>query len=121
MIFVSTFFVLLLLFLGIAKQISPEVDVQIGDDSAISTEDTSKSSVDDRLKLLQEEDSGNIKTEDDTFDSSLDEKVKLPDKLKKTEETPSEDVVTLSEKRQLLSRQKQHLNRQRLNQLQHQL
>ena len=98
LIFVSTFFVLLLLFLGIAKQISPEVDVQIGDDSAISTEDISKSSVDDRLKLLQEEDSGNIKTEDDTFDSSLDEKVKLPDKLKKAEETPSEDVVTLSEK-----------------------
>ena len=36
MIFVSTFFILLLLFLGIAKQISPEVDVQIGEEEVIS-------------------------------------------------------------------------------------
>lgn len=99
LIFVSTFFVLLLLFLGIAKQISPEVDVQIGDENAITAEETSKSAVDDRLRLLQEEDSGSIKADDDTFDSSLDEKVKIPDKIKKAEDAiPTEEHVTLSEK-----------------------
>ena len=38
-IFVSAFFILLLLFLGIAKQISPEVDVSIGDDTAVTSSD----------------------------------------------------------------------------------
>ena len=38
-IFVSAFFILLLLFLGIAKQISPEVDVSIGDETQQNTED----------------------------------------------------------------------------------
>ena len=53
-IFVSVFFILLLLFLGIAKQLSPEIDVAIGDDeNATATEDVAdKTNVDDRLKLL---------------------------------------------------------------------
>ena len=39
-IFVSAFFILLLLFLGIAKQLSPEIDVGIGDDeNSTSTEE----------------------------------------------------------------------------------
>ncbi len=96
-IFVSTFFVLLLLFLGIAKQISPEVDVQIGDDNSVSTEDIAKSSVDDRLKLLQEEDAGKTEQED-TFEPELDEKVKLPDKVKKAEDKQEEEAVDLVEK-----------------------
>lgn len=96
-IFVSTFFVLLLLFLGIAKQISPEVDVQIGDDNSVSTEDIAKSSVDDRLKLLQEEDAGKAEQED-TFEPELDEKVKLPDKVKKAEDKQEEEAVDLVEK-----------------------
>ena len=52
-IFVSVFFILLLLFLGIAKQLSPEIDVAIGDDeNATATEDVAdKTNVDDRLKL----------------------------------------------------------------------
>ena len=50
-IFVSAFFILLLLFLGIAKQISPEVDVSIGDEPSVSDsadEQIQKSYVDDR-------------------------------------------------------------------------
>ncbi len=56
-IFVSTFFILLLLFLGIAKQMSPEIDVSIGDNdnSASETVGIDKASVDERLKLLQME------------------------------------------------------------------
>ena len=47
--FVSVFFILLLLFLGIAKQISPDIDVSIGgDDNAESeTMGINKSEVDD--------------------------------------------------------------------------
>lgn len=98
LIFVSTFFVLLLLFLGIAKQISPEVDVQIGDETAVTADDgMSKTSVDDRLRLLQEEDAGNAQ-KDDTFEPELDEKVKIPDKIKKAEDKVDEEPVVLSEK-----------------------
>ena len=35
--FISAFFVMLLLFLGIAKQISPDVDVAIGGDETAAT------------------------------------------------------------------------------------
>lgn len=92
-IFVSAFFILLLLFLGIAKQISPEIDVSIGDDSAkISQEEEEKSVVDERLKLLQMEDNG-----ENTFAPELDEKVVIPEK-KASEEAKEEDAVTLPEK-----------------------
>lgn len=80
-IFVSAFFILLLLFLGIAKQLSPEIDVAIGDDdNATSKESVDKTSVDDRLRLLQQEDEGSKK--DETFATDLDEKVVLPDSKK---------------------------------------
>lgn len=93
-IFVSAFFILLLLFLGIAKQISPEIDVSIGDDNAkISQEDEEeKSVVDERLKLLQMEDNG-----ENTFAPELDEKVVLPEK-KNTEDVKAEEEIKLSEK-----------------------
>ena len=99
-IFVSAFFILLLLFLGIAKQLSPEIDVSIGEDeNQTATEDLAdKSSVDDRLKLLQQEDEGK-KTQDETFAPELDEKVVLPDH-KKAEATnvATQEAVTLPDK-----------------------
>lgn len=99
-IFVSAFFILLLLFLGIAKQLSPEIDVSIGEDeNQTATEDvTDKTSVDNRLKLLQQEDEGQ-KTQDNTFATELDEKVVLPDH-KKTETTDNttQEAVTLPDK-----------------------
>ena len=81
-IFVSAFFILLLLFLGIAKQISPEVDVSIGgDESSQSTEDSyNKASVDERLKLLQDEDAK--VNEEKMFADELEEKVVIPDDKK---------------------------------------
>ena len=75
-IFVSAFFILLLLFLGIAKQLSPDVDVSIGDNDA-SNSDTlgiQKNEVDERLKLLQMEDNN----KDEMFNSELEEKVVIP-------------------------------------------
>lgn len=94
-IFVSAFFILLLLFLGIAKQISPEVDVSIGDDTAVtSSDEVQKAPVDERLKLLQMEDEGQSADSDNTFATELDEKVVLPEHKKddkQTEETPKEE------------------------------
>lgn len=95
-IFVSVFFILLLLFLGIAKQISPEIDVSIGDDGTKTTQEEDeldKSNVDERLKLLQMEDSNT----DNTFAPELDEKVVVPDKKDATAESV-EPAVTLPEK-----------------------
>ena len=101
-IFVSAFFILLLLFLGIAKQLSPEIDVAIGDDeNATATEDVvDKTNVDDRLKLLQQEDEGK-RAQDDTFASELDEKVVLPDHKKvavNSNATTQDEPVTLPDK-----------------------
>lgn len=90
-IFVSAFFILLLLFLGIAKQISPEIDVSIGDDgSKIAQEDEEKASVDERLKLLQMEDNG-----ENIFSPELDEKVVIPEK--KDADEVKEEVINLTE------------------------
>lgn len=92
-IFVSAFFILLLLFLGIAKQISPEVDVSIGDETQQNTEDDNmyKASVDERLKLLQEEDNSQ---DDRMFNDALEEKVVIPEDKNTSEQdssTPSEE------------------------------
>ena len=100
-IFVSAFFILLLLFLGIAKQLSPEIDVGIGDDeNSTSTEeiaDADKTSVDDRLRLLQQEDEGK-KVQDNTFATELDEKVVLPDQKKNdNSDIATQEAVTLSD------------------------
>ena len=95
-IFVSVFFILLLLFLGIAKQISPEIDVSIGDvgtKTSQEEDELDKSNVDERLKLLQMEDSNT----DNTFAPELDEKVVVPDKKDATDKN-TEPAVTLTEK-----------------------
>ena len=83
-IFVSAFFILLLLFLGIAKQISPEVDVSIGDDTEQTTAD--------------ENDIDN--SDDKMFNDALEEKVVIPEDKKTTTETSSntqseEEPITL--------------------------
>lgn len=87
-IFASAFFILLLLFLGIAKQISPEVDVSIGNDENSNSESigVEKSAIDERLKLLQMEDEG----KNDIFAAELEEKVVIPsDNKKKIKEEES--------------------------------
>ena len=86
-IFVSAFFILLLLFLGIAKQLSPEIDVSIGDDTTAS-ETSEKVGIDERLKLLQMEDK-------DIFAPELDEKVVIPETKAKDHEEESEEPVAL--------------------------
>lgn len=101
-VFVSAFFILLLLFLGIAKQISPEIDVTIGDNNEVKSETSGiEKAIDERLKLLQMEDNGSKINEDETFASELDEKVVIPDNKKEEEVKKAEqqnEVVKLPDK-----------------------
>ncbi|MFI3300343.1 MAG: SPOR domain-containing protein [Candidatus Gastranaerophilales bacterium] len=55
-IFISSFVFLLIIFLAIAKQITPDVDVSIGGQSDKVAIQEQKAYIDERLKLLQEED-----------------------------------------------------------------
>lgn len=61
LIFITTFFVMLLLFTAIAKALSPDVDVTIGDDPQAEPKETGlgvKRFIDERLKMIQREDTG---------------------------------------------------------------
>ena len=97
-LFVSAFFVMLLIFLGVVKQISPEIDVSIGDNGeTVSEEEFEKGTVDDRLRAIQMED--NSYSNDDTFSPELEEKVILPRQKHKTvgelEAENNAEIITL--------------------------
>lgn len=95
-LFVSAFFVMLLIFLGVAKQLSPDVDVSIGDNTEYSQDDLTRGNVDDRLKLIQMEDNSNdseTQISDDPFSSEMEEKVIIPKQSSKDAEAA--DVITL--------------------------
>ncbi|MBQ8168306.1 SPOR domain-containing protein [bacterium] len=95
-LFVSAFFVMLLLFLGVVKQLSPDVDVSIGDNSETTVEEFEKGSVDERLRAIQMEDNSSMMSSDETFSPELDEKVRLPKQTRKVIGEPElEEVVTL--------------------------
>ena len=87
-IFVSTFFILLLAFLGIAKLMAPKVDITIGDtpEVAYDNENDPRGNVDERLKKIQDEDNNFTGAVDSGFSYELDEKVKIPDKKAKESE-----------------------------------
>lgn len=105
---ITSFFVTLLLFTIIAKSLSPNVDVTIGDESETDAKDTGlgvKRFIDDRLKMIQMEDNSagvSVKTDDgktptynddsfNKFSQELEEKVSLPSKK------GASDDVTLDE------------------------
>ncbi len=90
-IFVSTFFILLLAFLGMAKLVTPKVDIEIGDTPEVTyeqsgPEDVARGNIDDRLKKIQDEDNNFTGAVDSGFSYELDEKVKIPDKKAKASE-----------------------------------
>lgn len=104
MMFISIFFVLLLIFLGFAKLMSPDVDIAIGDENvtteldANNTEYSRTGNVDDRLKALQAEDEAVIVNEAaKTEDAGL---VKIPEinkKMGELSQETEEDAITLEE------------------------
>ena len=86
MIFVSVFIIGVLIILGFAKILSPNVDVAISRESDIvSSEDENASSIiDDRLRKLKQEDEEKNIGDEDMFSPELDEKVIIPTRQRKT-------------------------------------
>jgi len=79
-LFVGAFFMMLLIFLGLAKQLSPDIDVSIGNDSEeTSAEGFYRGNVDSRLADIQNEDRNAVEIpsdeDDNMFDDELEEKV----------------------------------------------
>jgi hypothetical protein len=85
MVFISVLVIGILIFLGFAKILSPNVDVGIGDNEEYTEfeDEGIQGSVDERLKHLRDEDDGKG-ADDSMFSPELDEKVVLPKQIKKT-------------------------------------
>lgn len=109
-VFTTTFLIMLVFFIGAARKMTPNVDVSIGEDSAVDAKESGlgvKGFIDNRLRAIQSEDS-NVMTkkveearnkfeeddEDEYFDKTLEEKVKLPVKKVKQEVTQVTQEVT---------------------------
>ena len=100
-VFTTTFLIMLVFFIGAARRITPNVDVSIGEDSAVDAKESGlgvKGFIDNRLRAIQSEDTNvmakkveearNKFEEDDEeeyFDKTLEEKVKIPVKKVKQE------------------------------------
>lgn len=114
-IFVTTFFVTLLVFTLIAKSFSPDVDVSISEDSNTDAKETGlgvKRFIDDRLKSIQMEDNSPGASRQDTQkvgesydDTSFnkytqnteEEKITLPTKKSKADRTFDSSDTTIDE------------------------
>lgn len=87
-VFSSVFIIGVLILLGFARILSPNVDVGISDENEIAAstveEETAPSVIDERLKHIQMEDEGKKVEDEDMFSPELDEKVVLPNHNKKT-------------------------------------
>lgn len=110
LISVTTFLIALLFFSIVAKSLSPDVDVTIGDESQTEVKDTGlgvKRFIDERLKMIQMEDnsagvslkeaknSKNINDESSSYDKYLketDEKINLPSKKNKSSQMDNDDT-----------------------------
>lgn len=100
-VFTTTFLIMLVFFIGAAKRITPNVDVSIGEDSAVDAKESGlgvKGFIDNRLRAIQSEDTNIMAKkveearnkfeeddEDEYFDKTLEEKVKIPVKKVKQE------------------------------------
>ena len=95
--FLCLFFLLSILFLQIAKKITPTIDTSIGSNAIEETEQPeTKGMIDDRLKLIQFDDAMAAEQlrqqkEQEIFNEALDEKVVLP-KTKAQEQDEDENT-----------------------------
>lgn len=117
MLFVTTFFATLLVFTVVAKSLSPDVDVTIGDESQTEAKDTGlgvKKFIDERLKMIQMDDSSagvsikkdakkssGYESEEDNYANDYyqasEEKMSVPKKKQAdAEDTVLEEPITLS-------------------------
>jgi len=88
MVFASVFIVALLIILGFAKILSPNVDVGITKESDVSVtdydNDIQTSLIDERLRNLKMEDEGKKAGDEEMFSPDLDERVILPNRTRKS-------------------------------------
>lgn len=114
-IFITTFFITLLVFTLIAKSFSPDVDVSIGEDSNTDAKETGlgvKKFIDDRLKVIQMEDNSPGASREDPQktgngydDASFnkytlnteEEKITIPTKKTKVDKASDSDDTTIDE------------------------
>ena len=115
LLFLTAFLVMLLFFTAVARHLSPEVDIAIGDEEEVEAKESGlgvKRFIDDRLKFIQQEDQGVVKKAidkkveeetlkermaEDTLVPELDEKVVIPYSFKKQEaeaQAPAQKVET---------------------------
>ena len=101
--FVCLFFLLSLLFLQIAKKLTPTIDTSVGNNVTAETEQTEvKELIDDRLKLIQNDDAMaaeelHRQKEQEIFNEELDEKIVLP----KSKSQISENTIKQTEEENL--------------------
>lgn len=97
--FLSVFFVLLIIFLGIAKMMSPDVDITLGDETTQTEEEIQGGAIDNRLKEIQMEDNSEA-IGGDSLTIEEDGKVVVPQKAEQPKEVlpqPTEDSVYLED------------------------
>ena len=108
-VFISVFIIGVLILLGFAKILSPNVDVGISgpeDEYAYEDEETS-SVIDERLKNIQQEDSNNG-NDDEMFSPELYEKVILPKQVRKTVGEMEAEMQNEKEQQEKAELKKQH-------------
>ena len=97
-LFLGAFFVLLLIFLGFAKMMSPDVDITLGDEPVYEEDDDSRrGEVDDRLRELQMEDES-ATLGDESLNVEDGEKVSIPVHNRETEYENKLPEETLGQK-----------------------
>lgn len=101
--FICLFFLLSLLFLQVAKHLTPKIDTSVGNNAEVAETTEPKTTIDDRLKLIQFNDamaSGEIQRqkEQEIFNEALDEKVVLPRERKNDTEENAEENTDLTER-----------------------
>lgn len=108
-IFLTTFFATLLVFTVVAKSLSPNVDVTIGDESETEAKETGlgvKKFIDERLKMIQMDDSSSNASKKDTkkpitddegyesYSQTAEEKVNIPKRNNDIDEEVLEEPMS---------------------------
>ena len=83
-LFISVFIIGVLIILGFAKILSPNVDVEIANEGEYLQLDDNSRGIDERLHNLKMEDSASVVADEEMFSPELDERVVLPKQLHKT-------------------------------------
>ncbi len=88
-IFFTVFIIMFLFFLFLANKFTPQIDVSIGDERLVQEVQVENSNIDSRLEDILMEDSGVMVNDDAIIDTSLDEIVVVPVRLKKKSKVDS--------------------------------